>query len=168
MPEWTTNITCLHFSRVLETYIQYPTREDWDKLDVLFDGIGFKYDDYVYKFKLPPKLTDVWDDINFYDRTYKKLWMEKYNEKCKHPTMKPYQLIKRLIECSTDENDIILDIFMGTGMTAKVCKDTKRNYYGCELDPNYINKSLAYLWLNLYSLENYKNLKIGYLEFTSK
>jgi DNA modification methylase len=125
--------------------IQYPTREDWDKLNILFDGIGIKYDDYVYKFNLPTKLTDVWDDINFYDRTYKNLWKQKYDSKCPHPTMKPYKLIDRLIQCSTDEGDIVLDIFMGTGMTGKVCIDNNRKFYGCELDKVYINKSLIYL-----------------------
>jgi adenine-specific DNA-methyltransferase len=125
--------------------IQYPTREDWNKLDDLFGGLGIKYDDYVYKFNLPQKLTDVWDDINFYDRTYKKKWNEKYNEKCKHPTMKPYKLIQRLIECSTDENDNVLDIFMGTGMTGLVSKDLKRNFLGCEIDKNFTDKSLVYL-----------------------
>ncbi len=125
--------------------IQYPTRVDWDKLDTLFGGIGLKYDDYVYTFKLPPNLTDVWDDINFYDKKYKKLWEEKYNSKCKHPTMKPYELIRRLIECSTNENDIVLDTFMGTGMTGRVCKDMNRNFLGCEIDKQYIDQSLIHL-----------------------
>jgi DNA modification methylase len=125
--------------------IQYPTKEDWNKLCVLFGGIDINYDDYVYKFNLPPKLTDVWTDINFYDKTYKKLWIDKYEEKCEHPTMKPYDLIKRLIECSTDKGDIVLDIFMGTGMTGKVCLDTNRRFMGCELDNDYVKKSLIYL-----------------------
>ena len=38
-----------------------------------------------------------------------------------YPTMKPYDLIKRLIECSTKEGDIVLDIFMGTGSKGYVC-----------------------------------------------
>ena len=43
--------------------------EDWNKLDELFEGITEKYDDYVYKFNVIQGLTDVWDDINFYDKT---------------------------------------------------------------------------------------------------
>ena len=70
--------------------IQYPTREDWTKLEDLFGKFDIKYDDYVYTFNIEPKLTDVWDDINFYDKTYKKY----------HPTQKPYKLIERLIKCS--------------------------------------------------------------------
>ena len=58
--------------------------------------------------------------------------------------MKP-DLIKRLIDCSTSENDIVLDIFMGTGMTGRVCLDNNRKFMGCELDEEYINKSLIHL-----------------------
>ena len=112
--------------------IQYPTREDWDKLDTLFGGLDYKYDDLVYKFNIINGLTDVWDDINFYDKTYKKA----------HPTQKPYKLIERIIQCSTNENDVVLDIFMGSGMTGLVCKNLNRNFYGCELEKKYMEKNL--------------------------
>jgi site-specific DNA-methyltransferase (adenine-specific) len=59
--------------------------------------------------------------------------------------MKPYPLIKRLIDCSTVEGDIVLDIFMGTGMTGLVCKDTNRRFMGCELDSKFVDKSLIHL-----------------------
>jgi DNA modification methylase len=112
--------------------LQYPTKEDWDKLNELFGGIEEKYDDYVYKFNVLQGLTDVWDDINFYDKTYKKT----------HPTQKPYKLIERIINCSTNTSDNVLDIFMGSGMTGLVCKNTERNFYGCELDIKYLNDNL--------------------------
>jgi len=111
--------------------IQYPTKEDWDKLETLFGYIG-NYDDYVYTFNIETKLTDVWDDINFYDKKYKKY----------HPTQKPYKLIERLIKCSTNEGMNVLDIFMGSCMTALVCKDNNRNYFGCELNDKYFNNNL--------------------------
>jgi adenine-specific DNA-methyltransferase len=112
--------------------IQYPTKEDWDKLQELFGEFDIKYDDYVYKFNIETKLTDVWNDINFYDKTYKKY----------HPTQKPYKLIERLIKASSNANDNILDIFMGSGMTAKVSKDLSRNFWGCELDQKYFENNL--------------------------
>jgi adenine-specific DNA-methyltransferase len=112
--------------------IQYPTKEDWNKLEELFGEFDIKYDDYVYTFNIEPKLTDVWDDINFYDKKYKKF----------HPTQKPYKLIERLIKCSSNEKYNILDPFMGSSMTALVCKDTNRNYYGCELDKKYFGNNL--------------------------
>ena len=91
-----------------------------------------KYDDYVYTFNIEQKLTDVWDDINFYDKTYKKY----------HPTQKPYKLIERIINCSSNEGYNVLDPFMGSGMTALVCKDKKRNFFGCEIDKKYHNDNL--------------------------
>jgi len=112
--------------------IQYPTREDWNKLEELFGKFDIKYDDYVYKFNVIAGLTDVWDDINFYDKTYKKF----------HPTQKPYKLIERIIQCSSNEGDIVLDAFMGSGMTGLVCKNLNRKFYGCELDEKYSNSNL--------------------------
>ena len=110
---------------------QYPTRKRWGQFEELFGNIG-NYDDYVYTFNLEPKLTDVWDDINFYDKTYKKY----------HPTQKPYKLIERIIKCSTNEGMNVLDIFMGSCMTALVCKNNNRNYFGCELDDKYFKNNL--------------------------
>jgi len=112
--------------------LQYPTLEDWNKLDNLLGPFDLKYNDYVYKFNIEPKLIDVWDDINFYDKTYKKF----------HPTQKPYKLIERLIKTSSNEEDNILDIFMGSGMTALVSRDLKRNFYGCELNESYFKENL--------------------------
>lgn len=112
--------------------IQYPTREDWKKLEDLFGKFDINYDDYVYTFNIETNLTDVWDDINFYDKTYKKY----------HPTQKPYKLIERLIKTSTNPNMNVLDIFMGSCMTALVSKNTNRNYYGCELDDKYFKNNL--------------------------
>jgi DNA modification methylase len=125
--------------------IQYPTVHDWRKLEELFGGFNIKYDDYVYKFNLPNGLTDVWTDINFSCKKYKNMWKEKYKESCSHPTMKPYDLIKRLIECSTKEGDIVLDIFMGTGMSGYVCNKLNRYFMGCELNSEFVKKSLIYM-----------------------
>ena len=113
--------------------IQYPTLADWNKLEELFGPFKIKYDDYVYQFTLETGLTDVWSDINFYDRTYKKF----------HPTQKPYKLIERLIKCSTKQGDNVLDIFMGSGMTAFVAKEMQRNFYGCEINDKYFNNNFT-------------------------
>lgn len=60
--------------------------------------------------------------------------------KCKnHPTEKPVDLLKYLIEKSTNEGDVVLDPFMGSGSTAVACKELKRDFIGIELDENYFN-----------------------------
>ena len=54
-----------------------------------------------------------------------------------HPTQKPTDMCKYLIEKSTKEGEIILDPFLGSGTTARACKDMGRNYIGIEISPEY-------------------------------
>ena len=54
-----------------------------------------------------------------------------------HPSEKPMELLKILIENSTNKNDIVLDPFMGSGTTGAVCKDLNRDFIGIELDKKY-------------------------------
>lgn len=58
---------------------------------------------------------------------------KKYN----HPTIKPIEIIEKLIRNSSNENDLILDCFMGSGTTGVACKNLNRNFIGVELDENY-------------------------------
>lgn len=55
-----------------------------------------------------------------------------------HPTPKPVKMIERMILASSNENDLVLDLFSGTGTTSYVAKKNQRNYIGCELEPEYI------------------------------
>lgn len=54
-----------------------------------------------------------------------------------HPTIKPLNIIKNLIINSSNENDIILDCFLGSGTTAVACKELNRKYIGIEIDKEY-------------------------------
>ena len=56
-----------------------------------------------------------------------------------HPTQKPSELMQILIENYTNENDIILDCFMGSGSTGVACMNTNRKFIGIELDKNYFD-----------------------------
>jgi site-specific DNA-methyltransferase (adenine-specific) len=67
-----------------------------------------------------------------------------------HPAEKPVPLIEFYINNSTNEGDIVLDPFMGSGATAIACINTNRNYIGFEIDKHYcdianerIKKALA-------------------------
>jgi DNA modification methylase len=51
-----------------------------------------------------------------------------------HPTSKPIDLLKKLIESTTLQNDIIVDPFAGHGSTGIAAKELNRNYWLCELD----------------------------------
>lgn len=50
---------------------------------------------------------------------------------------KPLDLIKKLIESFTKEGDTVMDMFLGSGTTALACKETKRNFRGCEKNFDY-------------------------------
>ena len=57
----------------------------------------------------------------------------------KHPTEKPVDLMKILIENSSKPGDIILDPFLGSGTTAVAAVNTNRHYIGFELDEKYFD-----------------------------
>ena len=57
----------------------------------------------------------------------------------KHPTIKPLELVKRHIQHSTNENDIVLDCFAGSGTTLKACQELNRQYIGFEINEDYYN-----------------------------
>lgn len=54
-----------------------------------------------------------------------------------HPTQKPLKLFKKIIEDYTNENDLVLDCFLGSGTTAVAAKETGRRYIGFEIDKHY-------------------------------
>ena len=52
---------------------------------------------------------------------------------------KPVDIIKQMIEASTDKGMTILDPFAGSGSTLVACKEMNRNYIGIEISPEYID-----------------------------
>lgn len=54
-----------------------------------------------------------------------------------HPTEKPVELMKILIENSTVGGDIVIDPFMGAGSTGVACKELNRDFIGIEIDEKY-------------------------------
>jgi len=73
-----------------------------------------------------------------------------------HPTQKPLELIKILINNYSKEGDTVLDPFMGSGTTAVACKQLRRNFIGFELSQKYVdiaNKRLSQETIFDYVLE---------------
>lgn len=62
-----------------------------------------------------------------------------------HTTQKPLKLIEELILKHSNENDIVLDCFSGSGTTMIACKNLNRNFIGCELNKEFYEKSLQRL-----------------------
>jgi site-specific DNA-methyltransferase (adenine-specific) len=54
-----------------------------------------------------------------------------------HPAQKPEKLIELIVTASSDENDLVLDPFMGSGTTAVVCEKLRRQWIGIEKSAKY-------------------------------
>ena len=108
--------------------LRYPHKRDRKQGFLLKDYGGKK--DKLHPFG--PLVPDVWTDIH----------RIKHNKKRDpHPCQLPIHLLDRLILLSTDENDIVLDPFSGTGTTAISAKRLGRKYIGFELDKKYVDIS---------------------------
>ncbi|MCM1502541.1 MAG: site-specific DNA-methyltransferase [Bacteroidales bacterium] len=57
----------------------------------------------------------------------------------KHPTQKPLALMKHFITLLSNENDVVLDPFMGSGTTGVAALDSDRKFIGIELSPEYFD-----------------------------
>ena len=57
----------------------------------------------------------------------------------KHPTVKPVQLLNYLLDLTTQEGDLVLDPFMGSGTTGVACQELGRRFIGMELHEEYFN-----------------------------
>lgn len=77
---------------------------------------------------------DVWGDIK--QLTYKS--KELLDRNFLNTIQKPIKLIERMIRANSKVGDIVLDPFVGTGTTALVCKNLKRNFIGFEKDPKLV------------------------------
>lgn len=54
-----------------------------------------------------------------------------------HPTQKPVRLSARAIRASVDFDEIVMDVFAGSGSTLLACEQTGRRFRGVEIDPHY-------------------------------
>lgn len=77
---------------------------------------------------------DVWGDIK--QLTYKS--KELLDRELLNTVQKPEKLIERLVLASSNEGDIVLDPFAGSGTTLAVCKMNGRKYIGIEQNPRYV------------------------------
>jgi len=55
-----------------------------------------------------------------------------------HPTQKPEGLIERMVLASSDEGDLVVDPFSGSGTTLRVCQQLNRKAIGIEINPDYV------------------------------
>ena len=128
------NLACKTFTHSTETVL-------WARKDL--KGAKYKFNYKLMKEMNGNKqMKDVWTTS-----------LTKPSEKKfgKHPTQKPLELLKKIILASTNENDLILDPFSGSGTTGIAANMLGRNYVGIDLDKNYLD----------ISIKRYENLKEG-------
>jgi len=80
--------------------------------------------------------SDVWTDIHR---------IRHNKRRDEHPCQLPVHLLERLILMTSDENDLVLDPFVGTGTTAVAAKKLGRRFIGIDVDPKYVEISRANL-----------------------
>lgn len=111
--------------KVLAPYTENGEPKDWDRSD---NG----------NFRLTHP-SNLWTDISV------PFWS--MPENTDHPTQKPEKLLAKLILASTNEDDLILDPFAGSGTTAVVAKKLGRHFVSIESDENYCLLALKRLEL---------------------
>lgn len=109
-----------------------------------FAYIGSKGEkNWTFNFKLQKEMH------NFYETPNASAYKETI-----HPTEKPLELWENFISVHTNENDLVLDCFSGSGTTAIACSELKRRFICIEKDKQYFEASVK-------RLENYnKQLKL--------
>ena len=115
-----------HYKRLQETgYFQKP----YEELKQKYEGLKQKYEETRYTFNLKEvqeNISCVWEND---DKNSGKL----------HPCEKPLDILEKIIKTSSNENDVVLDCFMGSGSTGVACLNTNRKFIGIELDNNFFN-----------------------------
>ena len=119
------NISCRAFTHSTETII-------WAKKDLKNSKHKFNYD-IMKGLNDGKQMKDVWETS---------LTKPSEKKQGKHPTQKPVALLEKIILASTDEDDLILDPFNGSGTTGIVANRLNRKYIGIEQEKEYINLTI--------------------------
>ena len=93
-----------------------------------------KHERIVFAVKGKPELSYRYPDV-----------IDGSDTRTEHPTAKPIDLIKKLIESTTEVGDIVADPFAGHGSTLISAKESNRDLWGCELDKYNHSCILEYL-----------------------
>jgi DNA modification methylase len=115
------------FSKIISNHFQIKNVIIWDKL---FMGMGDLKGNYSSSYEM---IIFAGGNREFLNRP-KNIIQCRFNDERFHNTQKPIDLIKQLIENSTDVNELVFDPFLGSGSTVVASKQLKRNYIGCEID----------------------------------
>ena len=119
------NISCRCFVHSTETIL-------WAQKDL--KNVKHKFNYTVMKeLNGGKQMKDVWES------SLTKPSEKKYG---KHPTQKPMAILERIMLASTDEGDLILDPFNGSGTTGIVANKLKRKYIGIDTEKDYLDLTI--------------------------
>ena len=118
-------------------------------------GFSPRHDDILMFTKHPKKFVFNLDAIRVPQKFYRSVnnmrganpgnvWEFSHMHYCnrnrkKHPTQKPEGLFERMILASSNEGDMVVDPFVGSGTLLRVCQQTKRKGIGIDINPEYIS-----------------------------
>ena len=131
----------IRFFRIKQNEFAKPTKKVYDKITELFEineMEGFiTYDDILKidsEYKNTTKSTfNLWEGNKYKSNILK--YKKDYDGH--HPTQKPVLLLEDLIKTFSNENDLVVDLTMGSGSTLVACQNTNRNGIGIEQDDKY-------------------------------
>ncbi len=106
----------------------------WVKNHFVISWGRYKYQHELLFYCHLKKQRDVW----YGDKKQNTIWQFPKPLKNKlHPTMKPIPLVEKALKNSSQVNDVVLDLFGGSGTTLIACEQQKRRAYLMELEPHY-------------------------------
>ena len=107
---------------------------------------------YTYNEDTPMSLADVWSDISHLH--------QKDPERTGYATQKPEALLERIILASSEEHDLVLDCFCGSGVTPAVAERLGRRWIACDKSEVAITKTIQ----RLLTQRRYRPFVLEYIE----
>ena len=128
------NLTCRCFAHSTETVI-------WARKQLGLKKKGKHYFNYetMKKDNNGKQMKDFWDIEDAKPEIFETSTVTKNEKKYgRHPTQKPIKLLERLLIAATQEGNLVLDPFCGSGTTGIVSAKLKRKFIGIEIDEKYM------------------------------
>jgi len=143
-PNPPSNLSCRYFTHATETII-------WAAKD--------KKSRHTFNYKHMKEINRGKQMKSVWEIRPPESWEKKFG---KHPTQKPVALLERILLASTNEGDLVLDPFSGSGTTLLTAFRLRRHALGCELSLDYVSLSIRRLCSEMVQIE----LTVSCFEFS--
>lgn len=120
----------------LNKYVSFPftykeIKEEYEELRQEYEELRQEYEELRYTFNNCVVKENLRGNSN--------VWLYPPAKKQGHITPKPVEMLEHIIKTSSNEGDIVLDCFMGSGSTGVACLNTNRKFIGIEREEKYFN-----------------------------